>query len=193
MTRPHVFPDAIDLIERMKSPDFQVVGFRSEQLDDETLVRMEYTSQWPGGLAFSGWADFDPSRNWVLRRFSSRQTINPKDPSDLRVSEMKVDYREVDPSHYLPTRIERTLHALKTDRRQRHLIEYDEIIVGPPDESLFRLSGYGLPDVPLRPVTASGPSLLGNGWFWGSLVAGGLSLAALVFSRSRRASASAGN
>ncbi|MDX2037292.1 MAG: hypothetical protein SFX72_11630, partial [Isosphaeraceae bacterium] len=90
-------------------------------------------------------------------------------------------------------RIEETFHALKPNLRQRRLIEYDEIIVGPPDESLFRLSGYGLPDVPLRPLTAaSGPSLLGNGWFWGSLVAGALSLAALVFSRSRRGAASGG-
>jgi hypothetical protein len=194
MTVPHSMTGVTEIQKKLDSPNFQIVGFRREQFEGESLARLEYTRLAENGEAYTGWVDFDPAHNWVVRRWSRTQTKNPTDSSDLINTAMNIDYRLIDPTHYLPRRIEQTFHALKPNLRQRRLVEYDEIIVGPPDESLFRLSGYGLPDVPLRPLTAAaGPSLLGNAWFWASLVVGALSLSALVFSRSRRASASAGN
>jgi hypothetical protein len=193
MTKPYINTGFGDPTERMETTEFELKGMRREPMGEESLVRLEYKNRAPNGQEFEGWVDFDPDHNWVVRRCSQRQTANPANPAHLSTFELKVDYRLVDSTHYLPVRIERNIGAVESRTLQRDLVEYDEIIVGPPDESLFRLSGYGLPDVPLRPLTvASGPSLLGNGWFWGSLVAGALSLAALVFSRSRRGAASGG-
>ena len=59
--------------------------------------------------------------------------------------------------------------------------------VGNVPDDMFRLTAYGLPDVPLRPSRRASVFTFRNPVFWLALAAAGASFALLWYMRSRRA------
>ena len=69
------------------------------------------------------------------------------------------------------------------------IVEYDEVRLGPPPEKVFKLSAYGLPDVPLRPMPRASIFTFANPLLWLTLAASVVSFVLLRYLRPRAASA----
>jgi hypothetical protein len=75
---------------------------------------------------------------------------------------------------------------------QQEQFEIKRVAFGDPPAEWFKLSGYGLPDLPLHPSPRSSAFSLRSPWLWGSLVTALVSFGLLRLLRRKRVTASAG-
>jgi len=173
------------LSDVMNSPEFKLISIQRKQADEREVVRIECDILKKDQI-FRFDADLDPSRNWIKTRWGSsvRKTDEPVEA--LRHSyyaEQWADYVEFSPGHFLPKKVVSHMRLKDPKSFQHVVVEYDKVIPGEPPEEMFKLSGYGLPDVPLSAAPPPNFFSLKNPIFWVCLGVAGASLGLLGFLR----------
>lgn len=169
------------LLNRMQSPTFVVKAAENLRLDGDDVVRIDYTYQ--GEYAsHSGAVYLDPGRGWVIRKVEVDTKSKAFPRYDFR---SRVDYEGVGGNVFLPKRLEFVSKTDRPDVYDSAVVEFDQITAGNVPTEIFKLTAYGLPDVPLRAV--SPPSIFSwrNPLVWGSLAMAVISFIVLRVLRPR--------
>jgi len=177
------------LSERMQGPSFFVKAAQFVRQGGNDLVQIDYTED-QKGFSESGAVYLDPSLNWAIRKVDvttqikglTPKTKQPHLPSPFT---SHVDYQMVAENVYYPKRMECTLQSGRPGVFQNDRLELSQVTVGNVPDSIFKLTGYGLPELPLKPVRESSVFSLSNPLLWGSVIATVVSFALLLYTRSR--------
>jgi hypothetical protein len=102
---------------------------------------------------------------------------------------LEITYRDDPGGKPFPSRVVSTTTVEGSPGKQEAIFETKTVTIGDPPAERFLLSGYGLPDLPLRPTAQGSAFSLRNPWLWGSLALALVSFAALLATRKRHATA----
>lgn len=179
------------LIERMQSPSFVLRAAESLQDEDGDgeLVRIDYSYDHDDAPASeSGSVYLDPQRNWAIRRVDILNTATMvTGKEDTLKVDIEIDYQQVGDGVFFPRRVEGYYKTKYPDGYQHDILELSQIQVGDVPDKIFKLSAYGLPDVPLKPKKAESSLFsLRNPLFWVALVVAVVSFTLLRLTRSRK-------
>lgn len=158
------------LSQRMRPPAFRLLA--AEEVDSEDgsadrWVRLRY--QFEGEFrSEDGSIWLEPARSWAIRRVDLEST-SQEDESDRVDRKFVVNYPNDEAVRLIPNHVDDLVQTSNPNVYQQFQMTLTEIEPGPPLDSMFRLSGYGLPDVPLRPVPARRVFSWRNPLLWGSL------------------------
>jgi hypothetical protein len=180
---------------RFESPAFSLVGTEALQEGGGPLLSLRYAWDGPDGRE-EGTIVLDPEHDWGLRRYDMTRARAPDPdvkPTDRSVPrpmrhEGRVDYRRLPDGTPFPSlTVSRVILASGAVQEER--FEIRSASVGPPPPGRFRLSGYGLLDIPLRPRAAASAFSWANPWLWGSLAVAAACFGLLRATRPRRRAA----
>jgi len=157
------------------------------------LVRIDYAYETEKEEE-SGAVYLDPERNWGIRRVDvvsqdKKQSPNnePYPPYHLK---SEVLYQEFAGHIFFPKRMEFFGETPKPDIYEHVVLQLSQIDLGDAPAEMFKMSAYGLPDIPLKAVREPSILSLSSPLFWGSLVTAVLSFALLRLMRTRSAKTS---
>jgi len=170
------------LLSRMQSASFVVSAAESVQAGGSEVVRINYDYD-SGHHTESGAVYLDPSRDWAIRKVD---VISKSEGIPHYEFKSEVDYEKVGDGVFFPKRMEffgKTQHA---DVYTHARLDLNQITVGDPPAEVFKLTAYGLPDIPLRPVPVSSVFSFRNPLFWGSLATAVVCFVLLRVTRSRK-------
>jgi hypothetical protein len=171
-------------LQRMQHPSFELNSIEAVEQGDEDLVRIGYSYE--GKYVFeSGFVELDIGKNWAVRKVE----INCRNKKNFPPIELKSDvqYKKIDDTRYFPSRMEFFGRTPKAEVYEHAIVEFKDIWLGPPPDEMFRLTGYGLPDIPLRPMPQASIFTYSNPLFWLTLAASLISFALLWILRRREA------
>jgi len=183
--------DGMTLLERMRDPEFVLRAVEAVAVDGHDLVRVDYTLDHKERGSESGAVYLDPNLSWAIRRAEltvrHKDTVNTRKPESRRPEPIpvtiEVEYQELPNGLHFPKRMERVSKPKIPDRYQLDRMELTEVTVGNVSDDIFKLTAYGLPDVPLRPVRGVPLLSFRSPLFWGCLTAMAVSLSLLWWTR----------
>jgi hypothetical protein len=174
------------LIDRLRLRTFKVAGIKRVQGGSDSLIELKYACS---ELFETGTLALDPSSDWVLRsvdvfvdkekdehfsRLNYKSNLRYDGSNDVRI-----------PSH-----TDYVIVLAKNQKTQSNVVDFDEIRVNNTSESVFRLSAYGLPDVPLNSARTYGSFFtVFNPLFWISVAGMAISFVGLRMLRNRESRA----
>jgi len=176
------------LLERMQDPSFSVKAAAIVQEDGSDVVRIDYTED-EEKFSESGAVYLDPKLNWAIRRVDI--VTQGKEPQRGNKAPQPspftshVEYQKVGDNVYFPKRMESFTRTSRPGIYQNNRLELSAIIVGDVPEGIFKLTAYGLPDIPLQPVREPSLFSLHNPLFWGALITMVVSFVVLRLTRAR--------
>jgi len=171
-------------LQRMLDPSFSLKSIVSLKRDGEDLVRIEYACDGKY-VTEAGHVDLDPNKNWGIRSVDMIATSKKNWPPASFKDE--VAYREVTDGRFFPCHMESNEHdSGHPEIYERTITDLDRITLGGATPDLFRLSAYGLPDLPLRPQKRASIFTFQNPVLWLALAATVVCFVALWLLRSRR-------
>lgn len=173
----------ISFLDRMRDPSFALHSIEAVKRDAGDLVRIVYAYE--GKYSFeSGAVELDPDKNWAIRLVDI-DTKGKKDgfPSHLKI---EVGYRKIDGKRFFPTRMESFDRTAKPEIFSHATLELDQVTLGGVSDDLFRMSTYGVPDMPLTPEARASVFTFRNPIFWLALLTAVASFTLLWVLRSRR-------
>jgi hypothetical protein len=170
------------LLNRMLSPSFLVKGVTSLQDGESEVVRIDYSYESKHDTE-SGAVFLDPKRNWLIRKVDVISESKDKHPPLEFKSE--IQYEKFGDNLYIPKRMEFFGKTPDPNIYEHASLELSQITVGNVSPDIFKLTGYGLPDIPLKPVPVSSTFSFRNPFFWGALVTAVFSFTLLRVMRSR--------
>ncbi len=185
-----------DLRTRFESDRFHVESIVPVAEDGRTLYRVTY--RWdPEDREEAGSFDLDPTVGWAIRRSevvtTSRQTPPGQPggepapaPKPLRCR-TEVEYQRLPDGTPFPKRTYASTQIGDTSKIQVEELVIDDVKLGPPPDSVFQLSGYGLPDLPLTPRPKARTFAWSSPWLWGSLGTALVAFGLLRYLRRREA------
>ena len=187
----------MSLINRMKDPSFVVEKAEIAREGRDELVRVDYKLD--DALSREAGAVYlDPGLNWAIRKLDytnqpKKLTRRMKLPPPSRITS-DIEYRKIGNDTFYPCKISNYVRTSGTQNYQSDLIVYDEIKIENVPDQIFRMTYYGLPDLPLKSAQKATSSSLRNPLIWGPLIMIIVSLAVLRMTRSKdqRTSASSG-
>ncbi len=167
------------LQQRLQSPGFRIESVDQASEPENASVRVVFRWASPEGDE-TGTIDLDPARSWAIRRTDVVLTPKPPEstapsdppqppPSPLRV-QTEVQYTELPGGIPFPKHTVAEIQVVGQPSRQRQILDVAQATVGPVAAERFRLSGYGLPDLPLTPRPRARILTWSSPWLWGSLV-----------------------
>ncbi|MDX2036554.1 MAG: hypothetical protein SFX72_07875 [Isosphaeraceae bacterium] len=176
----------------MNAPEFELTSIRPEIDRGREVVRIEYRIPRKNMITSEERisvydVDLDPNRGWIKTRWGHFSMKGDEPPETFHSrDEDTVDYHEFAPGRFLPKRL--VSHtALQDPNSFQHIVaEYREVEPGPPPEAIFTLQGYGLPDLPLEPVSAKPFFSFANPILWGCLAVALVATALLKLGRFHR-------
>ncbi len=175
------------LLERMESPTFVLKSAELVAEEGTELVRLDY--EWEGELQTeSGSVFLEPARKWAIRRTDITTIANPasssigsegapRTPDPPIRRRVEVSYQDLPGGIPFPARTSVLVQTPDPSRFQEDRCEIDQVTLGEPNPELFRLTGYGLPDLPLTPRSQPSAFSLVSPWF---LVSFTIALASFV-------------
>ena len=171
-------------LERMLDPTFSLTAIEAAQRDGAELVRIHYTYE--NKYVFeTGHVDLEPGKNWGIR--SVDMTTKNKGKWGPSIYKQEVTYREVAPGRYFPCHMESNEpNPTEPEIFERAIVDFDKVELGAAIPEMFRLSAYGLPDLPLRPQPRMSIFTLRNPVLWFALASTVVCLVGLWLLRSRR-------
>mgnify|MGYP001065876469 CR=1 FL=1 len=172
------------ILERMRAPSFVLKSIAASEQDGDELVRITYSYEGEHVLE-NGFFDLDPGKSWAIRRVDVK--TRRKDSEHTHGIEKDVQYRKVDGVRFFPTRMEYYSRIKEPDVYEHIIVEYDDVRLGPPPDKVFKLSAYGLPDVPLRPLPRASIFTFANPLLWLTFAASVVSFVLLWYLRPREA------
>jgi hypothetical protein len=104
----------------------------------------------------------------------------------------EVEYQDLPGSKPFPVRTVVTVTFADSAATQQDRFEAERVTLDEPPAEWFKLSGYGLPDVPLHPVPQPSAFSLHGPWLWGSLATALISFALLWRLRRKPATSTSG-
>lgn len=174
------------LSQRMRSPTFRLLAAEEVDADDGSAgrwvrLRYQYEEEF---RSEDGSIRLEPARSWAIRRVDL-ESRSKKGAQDKVVFKFAVNYPEEEAIRLIPNDVDDLTETSKPDVYQQFHVTLTKIEPGPPPDSMFRLSGYGLPDVPLRPVPAHRAFSWRSPLLWGSITVAVVAVFALRWLRRR--------
>ena len=171
------------LLERMQSPLFVVKSVQGVREGGSELVRIDYDVE-DEHTVQSGSAYLEPKRNWVVRKAKVRS----KHKRGLLDYDFKceVEYEDVGGRFFVPKAAEFFGKTPNPEVYEHGRLELTEIKVGDLPAEMFKLTAYGLPDVPLRPAPAPAVFSFRNPVLWGAIITAVASFVLLRVTRARK-------
>jgi hypothetical protein len=166
-------------LSRLQSPQFVLKAAESTREGDTELVHIDFTWEDERGSE-SGSVLLEPARKWAIRRTnviytpkrttsSSNEPANPGAPKKPLQLQTEVTYQDMENGKPFPIRTVSTVRLPDAPSRiQEERFEVTRVRLNEPPPEWFKLSGYGLPDVPLHPRPATSAFSVRNPWLWGS-------------------------
>ncbi len=177
------------LLERMQNPSFVVKAAESLHEGGNEVVRIDYTYD-ETERSESGAVYLYPKRSWAIGKvdvIDQSKILNPrtKEPNPAYHYQSEVVYQGVGDGVFFPKRMEFFGRTPRPDAYEHALLELTQITVGKVPPGIFQLTGYGLPDIPLKAVRESSAFSFRNPLFWGALITAILSFALLRVMRAK--------
>lgn len=139
----------IPFLKIMSRRDFKMFDVKTVKLKDREMVRVDYEFKMDDKMPFTikAWTIFDPNRKWAIVEYEGRFGVDGQ-----TVKSGKVEYgKEIDG---IPIPVSSSF--FNGNKEQKFLYEkVEKISSGKYPDSIYRLSGYGLPE----PQSPSGPWL----------------------------------
>jgi hypothetical protein len=171
------------LLARMQAPSFVAKKVTSVAAESGELVRIDYDIEEEHAWQ-SGSVQLDPKLNWAIRK--AEVSSKHKTESDSYEFTCKVNYEKVGDGLFFPNRMEFFGRTPKPGIYEHALLELSRIKAGDPPDQIFKLSAFGLPDIPLRPAPVSSAFSFHSPLFWGALITAVVSFTLLRATRSRK-------
>jgi len=169
------------LLQRMQSPSFVVKEVKSSREGASEVVRIDYT--YDGEKATeSGAVYLDPNRNWAIRKVDITKSAKGPVPVDFK---SVVDYEQIRAGVFFVKRMDFFARTPRPDVYEHVHLELSQITVGDVPSKIFKLTAYGLPDIPLKPVRESSTFSFRNPLFWGAFITAVVSFTLLMVMRAR--------
>ncbi len=157
------------LMGRMLDSTFSLKSIEKLERDGEELVRINYSCELKYVIE-SGSVDLDPNKNWGIRSVDTKTVVKKNNYTGFFKEE--VAYREIEAGRFFPVHMESNeRHVLNPEFYERTRIDFDRVKLGSASPDLFRLSAYGIPDLPLRPEKRPTIFTFRNPVLWLSLAA----------------------
>jgi hypothetical protein len=170
------------LLERMQRASFVLKAAALVQDGGAELVRIDYVQD-GDTRSESGAVYIDPRLGWAIRKVDitiQEKELTPKGKAKLPMAfTSDVEYQEVGNNAHFPRRVESFLRTARPDVYQHARVELSQIRASDVPEDIFRLTAYGLPELPLRPIRATPAFSFRNPLFWVALAGMVVSLAVL--------------
>ena len=182
------------LLHRLRHASFKVTAARSVLEGPSELVEIEYTYDGEE-CSESGAVYLDPQLKWGIRKvdmvIQGKRLMAKKHARSRSTSRARWNTRMLETVYTSPKGWRISQVPTAQTYSSRCAMELTDITMGDAPERLFKLSGYGLPDVPLRPVRQPSAFSWRNPVTWISLTMAVVSIALLRVTRRKRGSAAA--
>ena len=173
------------LLFRMQSSSFVMKSIESLMEGGSEIVRVEYAWEDENSSEF-GSVFLEPQRKWAIRRVEITSTYK-KDSIPTPVSfRCEVRYRDFADGRSFPSHADFKTKIPVSGALEHVIVDLEEIKLGDVPDQIFKLSAYGLPDVPLRPARQATAFSFHNPWLWVSFATAVVSFALLWIMRDRR-------
>ena len=149
--------------DKMVDSSFVLKSIESVKSEGREIIHLGY--EYDGPTAWeSGVVELAPDLNWAVRKVDL-QTRGKQGytPQELHVT---VDYQEFPGPRFFPRRFDGRVVLPATGGYQRRIVEYDEIQLGDVPEEIFKLTAYGLPEIPDRPAPKRSVFTWSNPFLW---------------------------
>jgi hypothetical protein len=173
----------IPLLTRLQSRTFSVKSVDRLRDGEHDVVQIKYEYVDESETAETGAVYLDAQLGWAIRKVD----INFKRKIDENPIGLKseVNYDPIEGGVSFPTRAEYRVQFSLADRYILGKLDLTSVTLKDVPSDLFTLSGYGLPEIPLRPTSVAPAFSLRNPLFWGSLSVAVLSFALLRATRAK--------
>jgi len=147
------------------------------------LIRVDYEDE-QADVTQVGSVWLEPKRGWAIRKVHVVAT-NHKDHLPVTFTS-EVEYRDLPDGSPFPQHMESFTKLPNSGAFEHAIVDLKKIEVGDVPAEMFKLTGYGLPDIPLRPAPRESAFTLRNPLLWVSFVMALISFALLWFIRRKR-------
>ena len=173
-------------LDRVNHPSFAVKSIESLQRLGAEVVRIEYS--WSkGDFSETGFVVLDPAKHWAI--LNAEGIVKWKESGSIEYTS-KVKYRDMGKNVFFPDHVEYFGKTEIPDHFEHRILALDEIRLDNISPEIFRLTGYGLPDIPLKPLKSASFFSYKNPVLWISLVLAAVSFGLLYITRNRKTIAS---
>ena len=182
---------SVSLMDRVKSSSFAASAVSAVTEAGKEFVKIDYSLDEPE-YSESGFVFLNPGLGWAIHRFDytdrPKRLGRDKKPMEPSRHTGGVKYRKVSAGVSVPVWAEHTVRIQGDDRFQSDQLELREVTLGKVPDEVFKLTSFGLPDLPLKAVREPSAAFsLRNPLFWGSLAAAVVSFGLLRRTRSKAA------
>ena len=173
----------IPFLRRMNDSSFVLKSINAFFQGGVETVRINY--EFDGKYSFeTGEVDLDPGKQWAIRRVDVNCRNKKKSPPYHL--ESTVDYDTTDGLRYFPRRMEYFGRTPKPEVFEHAILELKDTKLDRVPDEIFRLTAYGLPEVPLRPTARISAFTWRNPVLWLALIAAVVSFGLLWATRARK-------
>ena len=155
--------NGVSLCDRINDHSFVFKSIDLAKMDDMDLVRIGYEYEGEFQLE-SGRVVLSPAEGWAIR--SVELTLKPKKGGNPTEQKIEVKYRRIADKSWFPVSRTSRLGVPKygTYFGERH--EFQDVRLGDVPEEIFKLTAYGLPEIPDRPAPKRSVFTWSNPFLW---------------------------
>jgi hypothetical protein len=137
----------ISLIDRVRDPSFVLKSIEANQGAGRERVRIHYSFE-SKNYDEAGWVEVEPDLDWAIRAVRVEHFFGDKKHSSSSL-EVSVDYDTFGTTHPWPRRVEFHQPQSRPEVYEHMVLDVDQVQFGNIPDSMFRLSAFGLPEVPV--------------------------------------------
>ena len=184
LSRSSFHVGALSLTEKMNQSSFMLGSIMSVRDEGREIVRLAYTTE-NGGKRESSVVELVPDMNWAIRKTEALYSEGKRTTE----STLWIDYQELPGRRFFPRRLESLVKTPNPQIYQRMIVEYRDVQLGSVPNDVFKLTAYGLPDIPDRPAPRRSVFTWSNPLLWLTFAAAVACFTILWRMRSRSAAA----
>ncbi len=157
----------ISLLDRVRDPSFVLKSIEAHQEAGRERVRINYSFE-SKNYDESGWVELEPDLDWAIRAVRVEHVFRDEKHSSAGL-EVSVEYDTFGTTHPWPRHAEIHEPYLKSGVYEHMVLDVDQVQFGNIPDSMFRLSAFGLPDVPVYAAPRQTAFRWSNPLLWISL------------------------
>jgi len=173
-------------LDRVNHPSFSVKSVESLHRSDGEVVRIEFSLN-EKDYEEAGSVILDPAKHWAILDVDVH--MKGKELGKFHYTS-KTKYRDLGGTVFFPNHVEYFGKTDDPDHYEHRVLDLDDIRLENVSPEIFRLTGYGLPDIPLKPLKSASFFSYQNPVLWVSLFLAAVSFGLLWITRNRKAATS---